>query len=145
MKGGFQRGMKLCSASSVARRKKLVATSQSSPWAKAISWMRMSPVKCLLRGRKQASCLPLGSTFGAAAGKFAQLLDRPGLDVGRREPVAIPLAVLGLELEDAVEDRALRAEDGPSARERAKQRSPSRSRRGGDEHRPFDHGAQSLI
>src|SRR6478752_7633105 len=47
----------------------LVAAIQSSPRANAISWMRMSPVKCLLRGTKQASCLPGGSTLAATAGK----------------------------------------------------------------------------
>ena len=44
MNGGRQRGTKLCSWSSVARQEKRVATTHSSPPAKATSWMRMSPV-----------------------------------------------------------------------------------------------------
>src|SRR5215204_175774 len=75
----------------------------------------------------------------------AKLLDRAGLDVRAGQPVAAPLAVLRLELEDALENGALSAEDARRASERAEQRSPSRSRRGDDEYRPFDHGAQSVI
>ena len=48
-------------------------TTQSSSPAQAISWMWMSPVKCERRGRKQASCLPGGSSFCGDGGMFVVL------------------------------------------------------------------------
>ena len=70
MNGGRQRGTKLCSPSSVARHEKRVLTIHSSPPAKAMSWMRMSPVTWWVRGRKQASWRPLGSSLCPTAGWF---------------------------------------------------------------------------
>ncbi len=51
-KGGRQRGLKLCAASSVQRQQNLVLTTHNSSWESyASSWMSMSPVTWMRRGR----------------------------------------------------------------------------------------------
>src|SRR4051794_2022451 len=69
----------------------------------------------------------------------AQILDRTGLDVGGRQAVAVPLAVLGLELEDPVEDWSPGAVHAGGSRQGAEQGGRPRTRRGDDEYRTLDH------
>ena len=69
----------------------------------------------------------------------AEILDGPRLDVRGREPVAVPLTVLRLELEDRVKHRSGRTEEPWRPGEGAEERRPSRARRRDDEYGPLDH------
>src|SRR3954452_24809983 len=85
---------------------------------------------------------PVAGTVDQAALEIpAQVLDRPRLDVGGGEAVAVPLAVLRLELEDRVEDRRARAEYARRPGKGAVERCSPRPWRGDDEYGPLDHGS----
>jgi hypothetical protein len=65
---------------------------------------------------------PVSGTVGESALQpAAELLHGASLHVAIGEPVAVPVAVLRLGLEDAVEHRSLGSEDARGARQRAKE------------------------
>ena len=85
--GGRHRGVKLAVGSSVHRQEnRVLTTHSSSPVPQAISWIWMLPVTWQLRGRKQASWRPGGSSLEVTAGTSTYSQTCTDVPMARRSP-----------------------------------------------------------